>query len=409
MRIIFGNKYYYLKGGAERHLFDLQRILEENGHEVIPFAMADARNVKTDWSRYFVSPVKTEKVRLSLGGLKTAGRMIYSFEAKRKFRKLMEAAKPDLVHIHNIYHQLSPSFLSVAKGRGVPVVMTAHDYKLVSPNYSMYHDGEICEHAKGDVWKAYRHKCVKGSAMASWLVALEMSLHKRWGSYENNIDRIIAPSRFMQSTLVDWGVAEDKVVHVPHFIDTSRWTPAFGAGNYALYVGRLSPEKGVDTLIRAAVQVPDVPVRIVGAGPEEERLHALVDELGAVNVQFVGFKDGDALRAEYAGARFVVVPSVWYEVFGLIVLEAYAAGKPVIVSQMGGLPELVIEKETGVCTSAGKPEELAERMRDLWTHPDMCVAMGEAAREHVELDYSSERYYQLIMGVYDEVRQMHRK
>ncbi|MFC1703141.1 glycosyltransferase family 4 protein, partial [Patescibacteria group bacterium] len=188
---------------------------------------------------------------------------------------------------------------------------------------------------------------------------------------------------------------EDKVVHIPHFIDTSSWTPAFGAGNYALYVGRLSSEKGVDTLIRAAAQVPDVPVRIVGTGPEEEKLHALVEELGATNVQFAGFKDGDSLRAEYAGARFVVVPSVWYEVFGLIVLEAYAAGKPVIVSQMGGLPELVIEKETGVFTSAGKPGELAERMHDLWTHPDMCVAMGEAAREYVELDYSPERYYGL--------------
>ncbi|MFC1703143.1 glycosyltransferase [Patescibacteria group bacterium] len=196
MRIIFGNKYYYLKGGAERHLFDLQHILEENGHAVIPFAMADERNRKTDWNKYFVSPVQTEKVRFSLGGLKTAGRMIYSCEAKRKFRKLIKKAKPDLVHIHNIYHQLSPSFLPVAKKHGVPVVMTAHDYKLVSPNYSMYHDGEICEHAKGDVWKAYTHRCVKGSAMASWLVALEMSLHKRWGLYEKNIDRILLSAEF---------------------------------------------------------------------------------------------------------------------------------------------------------------------------------------------------------------------
>lgn len=404
MKIAFANKYWFLKGGAERYALDLRDLLVKHGHEVVPFAMKDDRSLPTAWKRHFVSAVATEKVGFGWQGLRTAGRMLYSFEAKRKFGALLDATGTELVHVHNIYHQISPSILPEAKKRGIPVVMTAHDYKLVAPNYSLYHDGAICERTKpAKFWEAYRHRCIKGSAAASALDALEMSLHRRLGLWKDNVDRIIAPSRFVQALLEEYGVDKKKIVHVPHFIDTSAWTPAEG-GEYALFVGRLSEEKGVDTLIRAAAKRKDVPVRIVGTGPDESRLKTLAKELDATNVTFVGFKSGDDLRKEYAGARFVVVPSVWYEVFGLIVLEAYAAGKPVLASQIGGLAELVKDGETGIQASAGDVDDWASKLGALWTAPADCIEMGRLARALVQQEFTPDLHYERIIAVYKSVK-----
>ena len=402
MKIVLANKYYYLRGGAERHLFDLQRLLEENGHQVLPFAMQDPQNRPTPLSKYFVSPVQTERVRGGWQGLCTAGRMLYSLEARRKFTALLADEQPDLVHAHNIYHQLSPSILTAARRRGVPAVMTAHDYKLIAPNYSLFHDGAICEATKpARFWKDISHRCVKGSRLAGALSALEMEWHRAAGLYLNNLETIIVPSRFMKALFVDYGLPEDKLAIVPHFIDPSAWEPKYG-GNYALYVGRLSPEKGVDVLIRAAARVKEVPVRIVGTGPEEKRLRRLAKEVGAANVEFRGYRQGEKLQAEYAGARFMVVPSIWYEVFGLVALEANAMGKPVIASELGGLPEAVSNGETGVLVSAGDDEGLASVMQDLWQDPERCELMGRAGRQWAESAFTPQKYYEHLLKIYEE-------
>jgi glycosyltransferase involved in cell wall biosynthesis len=331
--------------------------------------------------------------------------VIYSFEAARKFDRLLAAAKPDLVHVHNIYHQISPSILPRAKKRGIPVVMAAHDYKLIAPNYSLYHDGAICDHTKKDRFvEAVKHRCVKGSSIAGILEAAEMTLHKATGLYLDNIDRIIAPSAFMKAIFEEYGIPPEKIVHVPHFIDLAAWgTPEFSQGDRALYVGRLSEEKGVDVLIRAAATAPHIPVRIVGTGPQEGALQDLAASLGASNVEFVGFKDGAELKAEYADARFVVIPSVWYEVFGLIALEAFASGKPVIATQMGGLSELVVDGETGIAVSAGDPDDLARQMDALWKDPASAAILGRNARKKAERDHDPEQHYARIMDVYRSV------
>lgn len=403
MKIVYANKFYYLKGGAERYMLDLAALMMHHGHEVVPFAMQDRRNLPTKWKRYFVSPVQTERVSFSLAGLKTAGRILYSFEARKKFAALLDAAKPDLVHIHNIYHQISPSILPEAKARKVPVVMTAHDYKLIAPSYSLFHDGAICERTKQHkYWEAFKHRCIKRSYAASALEALEMTLHRRWGLWRDNIDLVIAPSRFVAATLADYGIPAKKIVHVPHFIDAVAWTPWY-IGSYALYVGRLSPEKGVDVLIRAAAKAKHIPVRIVGEGPDEARLKKLAEKLGAGNVDFHGYKKGEALEREYAGARFLVIPSVWYEVAGLIALEAYAAGKPIIASQIGGLAELVKEGETGLFASAGDADGLAARMAELWDNQPRCEEMGHTARRWIETDFTPDRHYKAVMEVYNRL------
>ncbi len=404
MRVIMANKYWYLKGGAERYLFDLSATLEEHGHQVLPFAMRSAKNLPTPWAKRFVSEVMTEKVSFGWRGLRTAGRMLYSLEARRKFAALAEETHPDVLHVHNIYHQIGPSFLPLARAAGIPVVLTAHDYALVSPDYSLFHHGRIDEpKTPGDVSGMIMRRAVKDSVVATALAVAAWKLHDALRLYTDNVNRIIAPSAFMKAMLVRHGISEDRIAHVPHPIDTRAWTPSDAAtGTYALYVGRLVEEKGVETLIRAAAKVPGIPVRIVGTGPDEARLKALAKELGTTNVRFDGFQEGAALKALYAGARFIVVPSLWYEVFGLIVLEAYAAGIPVVASQIGALGELVQDGETGVLVSAGDTDDLAEQMSDLWAHPDTCGAMGRAGRAWVEKDFTPAMHYDRIVEVYND-------
>lgn len=404
MRVVMANKYWYLKGGAERYVFDLAAMLQERGHQVVPFAMKGAKNLPTPWTKHFVSEVQTARVTFGWQGLRTAARMLYSFEARKKFAALVEEVHPDVLHVHNIYHQMSPSFLPIARENGIPAVLTAHDYSLISPNYNLFHHGRIDEpKAAGDFSGMVGRRAVKDSVLATALTVFETKLHDALRLYAANVDRIIAPSAFMKAMLVRFGVPEELVVLVPHPIEAHLWTPSDAAtGTYALYVGRLSEEKGVDTLIRAAAKVPGIPVRIVGTGPEEAKLKALAKELGAANVRFDGFQEGAALKALYAGARFLVVPSLWYEVFGLIVLEAYAAGKPVIASQIGGLGELVQDGETGVLVSAGDVEDLAEQMSDLWAEPATCGVMGRAGRAWVEKEFTPGQHYDRIIEVYND-------
>lgn len=399
MKIILANKYHFLKGGAERHVFELSAGLRRLGHEVVPFAMRSPRDEPTPWSKNFVSPVETGRVSWGWSGLRTAGRFLWSFEAARRFGRLLDATKPDLVHLHNIYHQISPSILPVAKKRGLPVIMTVHDYALLAPNYSLFHDGRICEVTKPDRFcRAIGHRCVRGSRAASALCALELLFHRRL--YARDIDRFIVPSRFVGALMVEYGFDPKKIDHLPHFVDAASRQPSFGAGEYALYVGRLSGEKGVDILVRAAARCPDVPVRIVGTGPDEARLKALAAEIKAFNVDFRGAKYGAELGAEYAGARFVVIPSVWYEPFGLIALEAYAAGKPVVASEIGGLAELLRPGETGVPVSAGDIDGLAEVLAGYWKMPTKCIEMGRAGRAWVERDFTPAAYFQRLGSLY---------
>ena len=278
--------------------------------------------------------------------------------------------------------------------------MTAHDYNLIAPQYGLFHNGAICERTKFDhYFRAIAHRCVKNSWVASALAATAHVVQRRLHLYRENIDTIIAPSRFLQALFIEYGIDAKKIVHIPHFIDASLYTPC-EEGSYMLFVGRLSEEKGVRILIEAAAKIKNVPVHIVGTGPEEKSLKNLAEKLGATNIVFRGFVSGDELRTVYSEARSVVIPSLSYEVFGLTALAAYASGKPVIASQIGGLSEIVREKETGFLTSAGDANGLAERMSILWNDPVKCAQMGKVARAWVEQEFNPEMHYERITEVY---------
>jgi glycosyltransferase involved in cell wall biosynthesis len=403
MRVILANKYWYLKGGAERYTFELAKLLERHGDRVVPFAMRDPRNAPSKWSRQFVSPVETARLRYGWQGLRTAGRMLWSFEAAGKFRTLVRETRPDVLHAQNLYHQISPSVLAEARKLGLPAVMTLHDYHLISPNYGMFAGGRVVE-----PWKAHPYldtfarRLIGGSWPASALSAFEGWLHERLRVY-GKVAKFIAPSEFLKRKCVEYGVAEERIEVVPHFIDLAGKRVHDASERRVAAVGRLSPEKGLDTLVRAAKSVPDVRVVIVGDGPDRGRLEALAKELGAGNVEFMGALHGEALEREIGRARALVIPSLSYEVFGLTALEAYALGKPVIASRIGGLPEVVRDGGTGLLFRPGDPHDLAAKIERLCAEESRARDLGRAGRRLAETDYAPGKHYDRIHAIYEEV------
>jgi glycosyltransferase involved in cell wall biosynthesis len=397
------NNYYYPRGGAEVVFLEQNRMLEAAGWQVVPFAMRHPQNQATPWSRYFVEEVEFGHSYSAMGNLKRAARVVYSHEARRKLSDLLDSAAPDVAHLHNIYHHISPSILSLLASRGIPTVMTLHDLKLVCPAYKMLtHDG-ICERCKGGrLFNVVRHRCLKGSIAVSGLAYLESTLHGFLQSYSRHVDRFIVPSRFFREKFSSWGVDPEKMVHVPNCVDADRYAPAQRAGAYFLYFGRLAPEKGIGTLIRAA-GAAGVELKLVGTGPEASNARALCERLN-VAAEFLGYLTGDALHDAIRHARAVVLPSEWYENAPMSVLEAYALGVPVIGANVGGIPEMVREQQTGAIFRSGDAESLAAALRRFAELPDSrIIAMGRTARQLVETEYSCSIYQRRLLDLYRQL------
>lgn len=399
MTILEINKFYHPQGGADVVMLEESRLLSDHGHTVVPFAMKNQKNLPSPYAHAFVSAIPTARVGYGLAELKTAGRFFYSFEARKKLSGLITRTKPDIAHVHNIYHQLSPSVLDALGSARVPAVMTVHDWALLAPNYMLFDHGAICERGRLGAWQTIHHRCIKDSYLASTLAASAFAFHRLTRAYERGIRQFIAPSVFVKNKLVAAGFSEHRITVIPHFIDASKIVMG-SVGNYVAYMGRLSPEKGILTLIKAAALHPDIPVKIAGTGPEEEKLKAFVSDHHLLNVEFVGRLDGVARDRFYQQALCVVVPSIWYELFGLVVLEAYAAGKPVIASAIGALPELVREGETGALVSPEDPVALASAIANLAQNLDQAKTQGIAGRVWIETNFTPDAHYTALMSVY---------
>jgi glycosyltransferase involved in cell wall biosynthesis len=366
--------------------------------------MRHADNDPTPWSYDFVEEIELDGERDGFAAkLRKGVKAVYSLEARAKVRRLLDRIAPDVCHAHNVYHHLSPSILPVIHGRGIPLVMTLHDLKLACPAYSMLARDGVCERCRdGRLFHVFTQRCMKNNALLSFLVMVESYLHRFLRSYVDNVDRFLVPSRFYMQKFVDWGFDPAQFRHLPNFVDAQRYEPCFAPGRRFAYVGRLSAEKGVATLIEAAA-LAAVPLDIIGTGRAERGLRALADQRSC-DVRFHGYLSGRALHAAMASARAIVVPSEWYENAPLTVLEAGALGKPVIASAIGGLPELVVEEETGWTFTPGSVEALAARLRAVADLADAGVERaGTAARRHVAEKFGPERYLDGIRGVYLEL------
>ncbi len=408
MKVLMIDKYYFVKGGAERYMIELSDILQANGHEIIPFAMQHEDNFETPYSEHFVSNVDYNGLSSKdwPAFLHAAGRMIYSFEAKRRLELLIEKTKPDIAHLHMIDHQLSPSILHALKKYDVPVIQTVHQYKLVCPNYRLYNPrtGKVCQKClSGNMLNPITEKCHKNSTVAGIAIALESTFHRKTGIYEKNTDIFHVPSHFMGNKLVEGGVRRDKIRHLFYTIELSHYPPNIVEGDYALFFGRLADEKGIITLLKAMEKCPDVPLYIVGGGPQEPVLKKFIADHKLENVKMLGLKSGEELQSLVQNCRMVVVPSEWYDNSPLVIYESFAYGKPVIGAKMGGISELIDHEENGLHFEAGNIEELTAAMRKLWDDPALAKSYGKAAHEKAEREFDPQVHYEKIHEWYQEM------
>lgn len=367
-------------------------------HTIVPYASRHLQNLPIRWGEFFPPSINLNKFNL-LESL----RSVYSQQAKNNINLLLNNFKPEIVHLHNIYHHLTPSILPELKKRGIPIVQTVGDYHLISPNYFMYHDGEICEITKPNkYYKAIAHKCVKGSYLKSLLEITEKYLYLVLGWERNYVDRFLAPSDFMRTKLIEYGIPENKVTTLPYFIDSTKYRPNYEPGKYILYFGRLSEEKGLKVLLKVMKQLPRIKLVIAGTGPQEEELRMMNSELGNRNVEFVGFKSGHELLNLIENCRFTVLPSVWYEVFGLSILESFACGKPVIASNIGGMPEVIDHGENGLLVKPDNVSELSDAIDNLWKSVTRIRNMGKIGRNITEKKYNKAIHYDQIMRIYSK-------
>ncbi|OGS71111.1 MAG: group 1 glycosyl transferase [Flavobacteria bacterium RIFCSPLOWO2_12_FULL_35_11] len=402
MKILLANKYFYLKGGSEYVFFETAELLKKKGHEVVFISMQHPQNVPSEYEKYFVSNVDYEQSGLK-NNIVASLKLLYSFEAKINIEELIKKEKPDIAHLHNIHHQISPSILHSIKKFNIPVVLTLHDYKMVCAFYSMLADVKICEACKnGRYYYCFLKACVKDSRVKSLLNTIEMYLHHRILRIYDMVDVFISPSRFLKLKLEEMGF-KGNIVYLPNFVNLEDYKPQYDwQENSIVYFGRLSKEKGLFTLIEA-MRGLEIKLKIIGEGPIKEDLKRRAFDAGNRNIEFLGYKTGEELKNEIRKSMFFILPSEWYENNPRSVIEAFALGKPVIGARIGGIPELVKDNETGLTFEPGNSEDLRSKIEYLINKPEKIVEMGKNAREFVVREFDAEKHYRRLMEIYNSV------
>lgn len=404
MKILVVNKFFYLKGGAERYLFTLSDVLKKFGHQVIFFSMQDEKNLPCEQSKYFVSLAAMH------GSLKSKYNMVahiaYSKEGYNKMTQLLVNENPDLVILNNIHKQITCSIIDAIKdfNKNLPIYWICHDLITICPSYTML-DGRdnICEKCiHGDFKNCYKNKCIHGSTLMSYLSYYEAQQIKKHKWYDK-VDLFVCPSNFYKKKLEESGYIKSKIVWMrnPLSLDAKYELNDHDDG-YVLYFGRLSKEKGVKTLIDSMKDV-SYKLVILGTGPIEEELHEYVKSNNISNVEFKGFQQGEALTNYIRNSRCVVLPSEWYENGPYSAMEAMALGKPLIVSNLGGLPELVDDTKNGYIYKT--KEELKDKIQSMINlskeeYSSMCNESLTKAKEY----FDAKKYaYQLLTEFNDYI------
>ena len=408
MKILMIDKFYFVKGGAERYFFELSHILEKNNHQVIPYSMIHKDNFDTPYDKYFVDNIdfNTSALQGILQSPKSFMRMFYSVQAKKRLEKLIQDTRPDIAHLHMIDHQLSPSILHALKKYNIPVIQTVHQYKLVCPNYRLYNmrTQTICEKClSGAFYHPIFERCHKDSWAAGLMIALETGFHRMIKIYEKNIDLFHVPSRFMGKMLRCGGINKQHIEHLYYTINIDDYPVNSSAEDYFVYYGRLAKEKGIMTLLKSMERVPISHLMIIGNGPQRQALESFVERRKLHNVTFLGIKGGSELKSLVSKSKFVVVPSEWYDNSPLVIYESFAMGKPVIGTQLGGIPELVDHETNGWIYEAGNSDQLSDILQYALKHPKIIKQFGMKAREKAEKEFSPSFHYSEIMKKYDRL------
>jgi glycosyltransferase involved in cell wall biosynthesis len=398
LKVLVANKFLFHNGGSETVFFQERAFLTNTGAEVVDFAMEHDRNIQSPYAAHFVSR-KDYRSGGRFAKIGSALSLIHSREAVSKLASLIEETRPDLMHCHNIYHQMTPSIVGVAKSRGIPVVLTLHDWKPVCPIHTRMREGQMCSSClDGDFHHVLKYRCAEGSIAQSAVLYMEAVIQRWLGNYEK-VDRFLAPSQFMRES-VSRRFSPDRLQLLYNGVDVTNISASGRDKGYVLYCGRLSSEKGAETLLRAHEAAGcRWPLIIAGTGPLRDALESQFTR----NVRFAGQLSGETLSTTIAGASVVVVPSDWCENCPMSVLEAMAHGKAVVASRIGGIPELVNDQVTGLLFEPRNTEELRMHLESLMGDAARRAEMGAAGRTRVERDFSLEKHNTELMAVYQSL------
>lgn len=314
-------------------------------------------------------------------------------------RTLIEKERPDLAHCHNLLPQVSPAAYYACQSAGVPVVQTLHNYRLFCPAGTFFHNGQVCQECTRSLAYAVKRGCYRSSRLETATVAMMLEFHRLRRTWTSSVNAYIALTEFSRNFFITLGLP-DKNIHVkPNFLSHDpgqRSSP----GSYALFVGRLSPEKGALEMLRTWLHLPHIPLVVVGDGPLYRDASQMVRRSGSTHIRLLGRRSVEDTKAQMKGARFLVFPSRWYEPFGMALLEAAAAGVPAIAARIAGVPELVIEDKTGLLFDLQKADDLASKANWAWSHPAEMEAMGSAARQLYLQNFTAEKNYESLLNVY---------
>jgi glycosyltransferase involved in cell wall biosynthesis len=406
MKILQVSQNLFVKGGSDRMFLDTCALLKQHGHTVIPFVAKHPDNTPSQWETYFPPAANFDHP-----GPSDLIRYVYSRPAANALRRLIREHKPDIAHLHITYGKLTASILPMLKAQGIPIVHTMHEYRQISPNYTLTHNDQIDEACCGiNAWRAAARRFNRGSLSRSTLATFEWYVSRIIGS-QRKIDRFIAISDFQKRKMAQHGVPNEKITRVYNFVELDEAqatnTPS-GGSRYLLYFGRIEKIKGIFTLAQAAAGLSglpggsDVTVKIVGDGGAKPELAEMLRDRGINNVELIGFTQGDDLKQLIRNSLATVLPAQWYEPFGLTVLESFAQSRPVIASRIGALPELIDDRNDGLLFEPGNACELRDKIKQLTDNPARADAMGKSGRAKLIEKFGPQTHYQNLMHVYQQ-------
>ena len=390
MKIVMVHNTYQQAGGEDIVFRNDCDVLRSNGHEVVEY-----RRSNDDVEKF-----------VSIRRLTLAKQTIWAGDTRREFRQLLARERPDIVHVHNTFVMVSPSVYWACHDARVPVVQTLQNYRLLCPGALFLRDDKVCEECmEHGVWRGVRYGCYRGSRAATAVVAAMLSTHRILGTWSRLIEYYFAPTEFGRRKFIEGGFPAEKML-----VKVNCVQPDPGEGNgdrsYALFVGRLSPEKGLRTLLAAWARLRvSIPLQIAGDGPLRAELEEYARQHGLASVRFRGRLKREETMAAMKQARCLVFPSECYEGLPMTVIEAFACGTPVVASNMGAMQELIADGRTGLHFTPGDEEDLAGKVERAWMHPADMAAMGKQARREFETKYTAAGNYEILMGAYQRAIQ----
>ncbi|WP_018464298.1 glycosyltransferase family 4 protein [Segatella paludivivens] len=409
MKIVLVNYRYFISGGPERYYFNIKEILENKGHEIIPFSIKSSHNYPSNYDKYFLDIVDDEVYFANTNKkykkiFKFCGRMFYSFEAKHKFKKLLNHTKPDIIYIMQYHNKISPSIIDVARSLNIPVVHRISDFQYLCPNALLYNDVKgICEDClDGKYLSCIKYKCVLNSYVYSAIKlgakVFHDSLH-----VTNKIDAFVVPSSFTLAKLNQYGIPQHKLNHIPTFFNLKEQNPEVTYNPFALFVGRIEKQKGLMTLLKTFIGT-SYNLKIIGFsndGYDIELKEYLKDKQH--NIEFLGKKDFHEIIPYLKSCLFTTVPSEWYDNFPNVILESFAFKKAVLATDFGSLPELVRNKETGLTFKYANAVDCRDKVSYMFEHPENTKYMGYNGYKDVITQYSPETHYNQLFKLFESL------